>query len=193
MGGELKLADGKVVSGPVASGDNSIAMGTGTTAEGEASTAMGCQTLASGSCSTAMGSDTRVGLLKEITDALSSIKTVSTGLKTHCTEYTDLLVGDALTVWQTTFQSLEQEYNAAEIKLTAMKTLCADAKPKFSNAEVLKLFTNISSLEHTIPETPSNPEDANAVATALGTFIAECTTADDLTKPATVIELLSGE
>ena len=63
-----------------ATADYSTAMGQKTTASGDASTAMGCKTLASGSCSTAMGSQTRVGLLKTITDAVEGIKTAITAI-----------------------------------------------------------------------------------------------------------------
>ena len=170
-----------------ASGYASTAMGMNTTASGTSSTAMGLGTKATADNSTAMGHVTRVGLLKDIKDALSSIITASTGLKTHYDSFAD----DAdQAEWQTTFQSLAPKYAAAINKLTSIKTLCADAKPKFSDTDVLELFTNIAALTTSPPSLPLDKDAANTDADKLATFIDKCTTAQVLTIP--IQHLLSG-
>ena len=170
-----------------ASGFASTTMGVDTTASGNDSTAMGNHTTASGNDSTAMGFQTRVGLLKTIGDALTSILGRRLqNLRTHCTEYTNLPVADAVALeeWQTTFDLLKKEYNDAGIKLIAMKKLCADEnEPKLSDTDVLELFTKIAALISTpTANLQPDPDAANTDAARLATFIIESQTADNLTK-----------
>ena len=172
-----------------ASGQASTAMGSYTVASGFSSTAMGQGTKAEGHQSTAMGDKTRVGLLKTINDQVGGILAAAELLQTHYATVDTVEGRDDQAEWLTTLNALKVGYDAAISTFNPMKTLCTNAKPKFSDADVLALFDAVIALNPPQVDLDITP-DADA-ADALNLFIGACMAV--LPIPPDVKKLISGE